>query len=360
VPTFTPIFNVMMEMDSLETKTYTKQQANIILREELPTLDDDLRDYSVGYLADPSSDFSLEALIDFLGPLLQETEITAEQLEALCSKFAVAMPENTKERLLELPMGIHSKLAAMPAANETKAKIDIRHGFSTRGPANTTVDSKKLRKAEMKIEAKRHARGAMDLYEGQVVPEWNPEKRPDIVVNQMKSTMVSDSRSKDIKLENFDIHFAGNKILTNANLLLAYGRRYGLVGKNGIGKSTLLRAIAHKELLVPSHLRILHVEQEIAGDDKSALQSVLDADEERVALVEKEIKLNADLNKTTLTLEEAASIGEELKHVYRMLEDIEADKAESKASAILSGLGFSSVQQQAATKTFSGGWRMVY
>jgi ATP-binding cassette subfamily F protein 3 len=135
---------------------------------------------------------------------------------------------------------------------------DIRHGMSNRGPAQSTVDQKKLRNQERKIEEKRKARGT---YNGEVIPEWNPDKAPSMVVNQAKRPV--DTKSKDIKLDDFDIQFAGKKILQNANLLLAYGRRYGLVGKNGVGKSTLLRAIAHRELQIPSHIRVLHVEQEV-------------------------------------------------------------------------------------------------
>lgn len=61
----------------------------------------------------------------------------------------------------------------------------------------------------------------------------------------------------------------------------------------------------------------------------------------------------------SLTTDEATAISAELKVVYSALEDMESDKAESRASSILSGLGFSNDQQGAATRTFSGGWRMV-
>ena len=37
----------------------------------------------------------------------------------------------------------------------------------------------------------------------------------------------------DIKIENFDIAFGGHVLLSNAELGLSYGRRYGLVGRNG-------------------------------------------------------------------------------------------------------------------------------
>lgn len=79
----------------------------------------------------------------------------------------------------------------------------------------------------------------------------------------MNCKYVESSRSKDIILENFDIQYAGKKILENANLSLVFGKRYGLVGKNGVGKSTLLRAISSKELVLPSYIKVLHVEQEV-------------------------------------------------------------------------------------------------
>lgn len=70
-----------------------------------------------------------------------------------------------------------------------------------------------------------------------------------------------------------------------------FGRRYGLVGRNGVGKSTLLRSIASRELRLPSHLSILHVEQEVTGDDTPAIQSVLECDTEREELLRMEREL---------------------------------------------------------------------
>ena len=48
-------------------------------------------------------------------------------------------------------------------------------------------------------------------------------------------------------------------------MTLAHGRRYGLIGRNGVGKSTLLRHIAMREVPIPSHITILFVEQEVSG-----------------------------------------------------------------------------------------------
>ena len=48
--------------------------------------------------------------------------------------------------------------------------------------------------------------------------------------------------------------------------MLAYGRRYGLIGRNGTGKTTFLRALAaHQIKGIPPTCQILHVEQEVGN-----------------------------------------------------------------------------------------------
>lgn len=79
-------------------------------------------------------------------------------------------------------------------------------------------------------------------------------------------------------------------------MILAFGRRYGLVGRNGLGKTTLLRMISSKQLKIPSHITILHVEQEVVGDDTIALQSVLECDTIREGLLKKERDITAAIN----------------------------------------------------------------
>lgn len=82
-------------------------------------------------------------------------------------------------------------------------------------------------------------------------------------------------------------------LLQGAELALASGRRYGLIGRNGLGKTTLLKMLASRSLRVPAHISILHVEQEVAGDETVALQSVLESDTLREGLLKEEAALNA-------------------------------------------------------------------
>lgn len=65
----------------------------------------------------------------------------------------------------------------------------------------------------------------------------------------------------DIKVEKFDIAASGRLLFSNADLTIAFGRRYGLVGPNGMGKTTLLRHIAARKLNIPPHIDILYCEQ---------------------------------------------------------------------------------------------------
>jgi hypothetical protein len=79
----------------------------------------------------------------------------------------------------------------------------------------------------------------------------------------------SGSTQKDIIVPRFTMNFAGKDLLLDAQLKLAHGRRYGLVGLNGIGKTTLLRFIAAKAIKgIPADLKICHVAQETVADER--------------------------------------------------------------------------------------------
>lgn len=61
------------------------------------------------------------------------------------------------------------------------------------------------------------------------------------------------------------IRAKGKLLLENTTVTVAAGRRYGLVGPNGKGKSTLLRMIARRQIPVPENLDVLLVEQVRGG-----------------------------------------------------------------------------------------------
>lgn len=156
----------------------------------------------------------------------------------------------------------------------------------------------------------------------------------------------------DIKIENFTISAKGNDLFVNANLLFANGRRYGLVGPNGHGKTTLLRHLANRAFDIPPNIDVLLCEQEVVADDNSAVDTVLKADVKRTALLEEAKQLEDEIESGNLKVQD------HLSEVYAELKAIGADSAEPRARRILAGLGFSKSMQNRATKNFSGGWRM--
>ena len=158
----------------------------------------------------------------------------------------------------------------------------------------------------------------------------------------------------DIKIENFSISAKGKDLFVNANLLIASGKRYGLVGPNGHGKTTLLRHLSSRVFAIPPNIDILYCEQEVVADDNSAIATVLKADTKRTELLEECKKLETEQEKGNVTEE----VQDRLKAVYEELKAIGADSAEPRARRILAGLGFTKAMQDRATKNFSGGWRM--
>lgn len=160
--------------------------------------------------------------------------------------------------------------------------------------------------------------------------------------------LASHEQSRDVKIENFSITFHGVELLTDTKLELNCGRRYGLLGLNGCGKSTMLETIGNRDIPIPPHIDIFHLKNEMEASDKTALECVMEVDEERT-------RLEAEAAELTKLGDEGS---DRLMDVFERLEDLDADKAETRAAEILSGLGFTPSMQIKKTKDFSGGWRM--
>lgn len=156
-------------------------------------------------------------------------------------------------------------------------------------------------------------------------------------------------RSRDIKISNFSITFFGSEMLMDTMLELNCGRRYGVIGANGCGKSSLLAALGKREVPIPNHIDIFHLNREMPASSKTALECVMEVDEERIKLE----KMAEEL----VACEDDES-QDQLMDIYERLDEMSADQAEAKAARLLFGLGFTKQMQQKAAKDFSGGWRM--
>ncbi|XP_061417500.1 LOW QUALITY PROTEIN: ATP-binding cassette sub-family F member 1 [Lethenteron reissneri] len=180
------------------------------------------------------------------------------------------------------------------------------------------------------------------------------EAEGDFAVSQQELTSrkAALENASDIKIEKFSISAHGKELFVNAELNIVAGRRYGLVGPNGKGKTTLLKHISNRALNIPPNIDVLLCEQEVVADSTPAVQAVLRADVRRAVLLQEESKLQARLESGD------DSVGPRLEKVIEELRAMGADAAEAKARRILAGLGFTPEMQGRPTKKFSGGWRM--
>jgi ATP-binding cassette subfamily F protein 3 len=152
-----------------------------------------------------------------------------------------------------------------------------------------------------------------------------------------------------LHLNDVSLRVGGHLLLGGATVHVPAGQRVGLVGRNGSGKTSLLRLIQGEtqpdagSLRLRKGARIGWVAQEAPGGQATPREVVLAADREREHLL-------AAAERT----QDATAIAE----VQTRLADIGAHAAPARAAVILSGLGFDEDAQARPLTSFSGGWRM--
>ncbi|MEO0467325.1 MAG: ABC-F family ATP-binding cassette domain-containing protein [Pseudomonadota bacterium] len=154
-----------------------------------------------------------------------------------------------------------------------------------------------------------------------------------------------------LTISNLDFRVEARALFEGASATISKGWKVGLVGRNGTGKSTLLRLIredveapsADSSIRLSSGARLGWVAQEVAPGDETILDIVLDCDEERAALM-------AEADTATDPMR--------IADIHTRLVDIDAWSAEARAAEVLMGLGFKDGDLGRATREFSGGWRM--
>ncbi|KAB1201147.1 ABC transporter F family member 3 [Morella rubra] len=336
-----------------------------VLGRRAQDVDEPIIDYIINVLADEDFDFGVdgEGAFDAIGEILVSAECVTDFVE--CRSVCCKLSEK---------FGKHGLVKAKPTVRSLATPFRMNEGMDEEevpkkkpevmeGPVLSERERAKQSRDKRKQERQREAQYQMHLAEMEAARAGMPV----ICVNHERGGTVV----KDIHMENFDISVGGRDLIVEGSITLSFGRHYGLVGRNGTGKTTFLRYMAmHAIDGIPDNCQILHVEQEVVGDDTTALQCILNTDIERTQLLQEEAHLvaqqrdlefeetsakgNGELNKVI----DKDYIAQRLDEIYKRLELIDSDSAESRAASILAGLSFSPEMQKKATKTFSGGWRM--
>ena len=152
-----------------------------------------------------------------------------------------------------------------------------------------------------------------------------------------------------IDISSVSYYIGKRTIFEDASAFISKGQKVGLVGLNGCGKTTLFNLILGKlspdggAINISSGIRLGTVAQEIADTEATVLNHVLYSDKDLKALYG-ELAQNPS--------------GSRIAEIYDRLDGLGAHSAPARASAILSGLGFSEEDLHRKLKEFSGGWRV--
>jgi ATP-binding cassette subfamily F protein 2 len=214
-------------------------------------------------------------------------------------------------------------------------------------------DQMKKAKAKAKIAAKKG--DAVSAAEKKLAQEdmlKGPSGKRAAVLQTAVVTGVlgSQSAARDVKIEQFSMSVYGKEFIMDTKLELNFGRRYGLIGANGSGKSTMLAAIAAREIPIPDHVDMWFLDSEAAPEEVTAIQAVVD-------IVAKEHTRLEELTQTLLE-EDAEGNAEILATIGDKLDKMDPSVFEARACELLHGLGFSAQMMSKHTKDMSGGWRM--
>ncbi|XP_042446932.1 ABC transporter F family member 3-like [Zingiber officinale] len=333
-----------------------------VLGQKLQEVDEPIVSYIINVLADDDFDFGEDGdgAFEAVGELLVDSGCVQdyEECRYVCNRLSERFG---KHGLVKPKQAVRSLATPMRMFDGMDDEVPKKQPEVFDGPLLSERDRAKLERKKRKDERQREAQYQIHLAEMEAVKAGMP------VVYVNHGGNENGPAIRDIHMENFTVSVGGKDLIQDASVTLSFGRHYGLVGRNGTGKTSFLRHMAmHAIDGIPKNCQILHVEQEVTGDDTTPLQCVLNSDVERLRILEEEARLlslqrdleyEAETGKSNGGMDKT-EISNKLQQIYKRLEFIDADSAESRAASILAGLSFTPEMQKKPTKAFSGGWRM--
>ncbi|WP_297514139.1 ABC-F family ATP-binding cassette domain-containing protein [Flavobacterium sp.] len=169
-----------------------------------------------------------------------------------------------------------------------------------------------------------------------------------------------------LNIHNLSVSFGGTYLFEEVTFRLGSGDRVGLVGKNGAGKSTMLKILAGDikpdsgTIATERDIKLGFLRQDIDFEQgRTVLEEAYEAFEE-IKYIERKIEdINHQLvTRTDYESEAYSQLIEDLSEYTHRFELLDGYNYVGNTERILLGLGFKREEFNNPTETFSGGWRM--
>ena len=92
--------------------------------------------------------------------------------------------------------------------------------------------------------------------------------------------------ARDVHFVGFSLSSHGVPLIADTTLELNYGRRYGLIGRNGSGKTTFMEVLGRRELDIPKHIDIYLLNQEAEPTEMTAMEAVIEYGQSQIKKLE--------------------------------------------------------------------------
>lgn len=164
---------------------------------------------------------------------------------------------------------------------------------------------------------------------------------------------------KDVNILIDGLSVGSKKLLDKTEFIIAEGHKYGFIGKNGLGKTTVINHLFNHETLKDVYKYMVNQEIE-SSDTKTAFQTVLESNTELLELHTKSLELENKIGDEGSIPD--VNIDDKLYDEYNLINEklhiLGFEREQALIRKILHGLGFEHDRQDITINNFSGGWRM--
>ena len=220
-----------------------------------------------------------------------------EEVEIVTDRFGNTVPKAKMDTERETARLRAEARARREAKQAVEASIAIEHSCSS--SSVSSLNPKRLKRKDLTraeeialIREKADSGGSLSNKEKKTLKKWEEHEEEEMSRTKEfqsglgcftltlggKSTGEEESievlSAVDVVVPSFTITAPARVLFNEASLKLSRGKRYGLIGPNGRGKSTLLKFLASRRLPIPEGMDVLLNEQEMQASDESVIEQV--------------------------------------------------------------------------------------